>query len=260
MRRVYGTPGTSNDGKSRSSDMAGDDLAVRAQWVINEFEARGKRFRVNEIYRPLGVPADRYVTKESQTSTGTSNEWFQKGREDRGETPSAATPGQSDHGRTGYGEGAIDCDVDDQALRSSLMGVVGLFRTVPSESWHFATRREPEAWWDRNKVTFPGEAVTPTKPASDTSKRKKESIMPLIYQENDTKDGKTFIMDGGAVWINPDELKSAIALNVAAGLTGPGFSEPAPVSWVHITRVSDALRRATQVKEVRDDIKNISKS
>lgn len=252
MKRVYGTNGT--------SVLLGDDVADRVQWVSNEFKARGKSFSVTDGYRPDGVEADYWVDNPSETSTGGFNQWYAIGQHRRRGGAYAAPVGSSDHAKTGPGQGAIDCSVQDMALRHELMGVVGMIQTDPTESWHFSIRRSPASWWNRAAVTYPGQTVAPTKPASDTSKRKKESIMPLIYQENDTKDGKTFIMDGGAVWINPDELKSAIALNVAAGLTGPGFSEPAPVSWVHITRVSDALRRATQVKEVRDDIKNISKS
>lgn len=171
---VYGTDGTGPGGKGRSSVVMGDDAGVRLQWVSNEFGARGKRFSVTEGYRPVGVPADRFIKSNAfglpvtPTSTGGSNQYFQKGREDRGETPSAATPGTSEHGLIDWGTGAIDCDVDDMALRAQLMGVVGLFRTVPAESWHFAVRRNPEAWWDLTKVTFPG-AATPAPPSSNPS-------------------------------------------------------------------------------------------
>lgn len=60
--------------------------------------ATGVTLTVTEGYRPLGIESDRRVLVESKTSTRSSNQWFQKGREDRGLTPSAATPGTSVHG------------------------------------------------------------------------------------------------------------------------------------------------------------------
>lgn len=69
-----------------------------ARMVAACLKATGVRLGVTEGYRPLGVPADRNVTVESKTSTGGSNQWYQKGREDRGLTPSAAIPGTSVHG------------------------------------------------------------------------------------------------------------------------------------------------------------------
>lgn len=61
------------------------------------FKATGYRIGVVECYRELGTSADRRIRTESKTSTGSSNQWYQQGREDRGET-TAATPGTSNHG------------------------------------------------------------------------------------------------------------------------------------------------------------------
>lgn len=61
------------------------------------FKATGYRIGLVEVYRELGVEPDRKVTVASKTSTGSSNQWFQKGRMDRGLTV-AATPGYSNHG------------------------------------------------------------------------------------------------------------------------------------------------------------------
>lgn len=161
MKRVYGTEGTG--GKGRSSVMLGDDIADRVQWVSNEFGAAGKSFSVTDGYRPDGAPGDYYVDDASKTSTGGFNQWYAIGQHRRRGAAYAAPVGGSDHAKTGPGQGAIDCSVQDMALRHELMGVVGLIQTDSTESWHFAIRRAPAAWWDRSKVTYPN-TVTP-KPA-----------------------------------------------------------------------------------------------
>ena len=62
------------------------------------YRATGYRIGLVEVFRELGVPADARVTSESRTSTGSSNQWYQRGRWQRGLTPSAAAPGTSNHG------------------------------------------------------------------------------------------------------------------------------------------------------------------
>jgi hypothetical protein len=66
--------------------------------AIAECANYGIHVNINEGYRPLGIPSDRNVRDERKTSTGGSNQFYQAGRADRGETPSAATPGHSNHG------------------------------------------------------------------------------------------------------------------------------------------------------------------
>lgn len=110
------------------------DLARRVRWVAAQVRARGFTLKITEGYRPVGVPADQYVLVESKTSTGGSNQWFQWGRMNRGETPEAAYPGTSPHGR---GE-AVDWDTNNMAVRSEYMRLAGLGQTIASESWHAA--------------------------------------------------------------------------------------------------------------------------
>jgi hypothetical protein len=122
------------------------DMADRMDWLLATCEAQGVTVRINEGYRPLGVPADRYVLREANTSTAGaplyhgSNQWFQKGREDRGETPSAGTPGFSSHG---WG---IAADIEPGRNNSIVLAActqLGLIFNVASESWHMVAHGTP---------------------------------------------------------------------------------------------------------------------
>lgn len=101
--------------------------------LINQCAAQGVDIHINEGYRPLGDPSDRYVINESQTSTGGSNQWFQLGRMDRGETPSAGTPGTSSHG---WGMAADIRPGRDNNVVRSVAESLGLSFNISSESWH----------------------------------------------------------------------------------------------------------------------------
>lgn len=116
------------------------DMAARMNYLLNTCSAQGVNIHINEGYRPLGAPADRYVTVESQTSTGGSNQYFQLGRMDRGETPSAGTPGTSSHGW------ALAADINPgrgNATVASVCAQLGLIFTVASEAWHVAADGTP---------------------------------------------------------------------------------------------------------------------
>lgn len=132
------------------------EMAKRVAWAHGEIRRRGGTITTNEGYRPLGVMADRYVLTESATSTGGSNQWFQLGRMDRGETPSAATPSHSNHG---FGC-AEDSDTDNEALRAEVYAQAGLLFTIPSESWHADPSGDPT-------VTLDALDATPIKPKED---------------------------------------------------------------------------------------------
>lgn len=111
------------------------DTARRVRYVVAHMQAAGHELLLTEGYRPVGQPADQYVTAEARTSTGGSNQWFQWGRYQRGLTPSAAWPGTSRHG-SGV---AIDWNAPTTAgmrVRAEAMHMVGLVANVPSESWH----------------------------------------------------------------------------------------------------------------------------
>ncbi len=122
------------------------DMADRMTWLLATCSAQGVNIVINEGYRPLGIPSDRYVTSEWATSTAGaplyhgSNQWFQKGREDRGETPTAGTPGTSSHG---WGLAADINPGRNNAIVSTACAQVGLIFTVPSESWHVAAYGTP---------------------------------------------------------------------------------------------------------------------
>ncbi|MBB2959515.1 D-alanyl-D-alanine carboxypeptidase family protein [Pseudoclavibacter helvolus] len=124
MIRVSGTDG--------SSVLLEADMAKRVAYVVLKMAEQGLPLHLTEGYRPVGVPADRYITEESKTSTGGSNQWFQKGREDRGETPSAAVPGTSRHGAGR----AVDWSTEHMVSRAFFMAQAGLVRNIPTESWH----------------------------------------------------------------------------------------------------------------------------
>ena len=100
---------------------------------INECAAQGVDVSINEGYRPLGEPGDQYITDESQTSTGGSNQWFQYGRMNRGETPSAATPGGSSHG---WGQAADIYPGCENGVVASVAASLGLSFPIGSENWH----------------------------------------------------------------------------------------------------------------------------
>lgn len=130
MIKVYGTDG--------SWGWMPREIGRRTMWVIAVFAMLGKWFHVTETYRPVGQEdPDRRVRREEDTALGVSTQWFQKGREDRKETPSAAWPGSSPHGEYIDPRGAIDCSVQDLALRTSLFARVGMFARIHAEPWHF---------------------------------------------------------------------------------------------------------------------------
>jgi hypothetical protein len=122
------------------------DMADRMDYLLAACSAQGLTVRVNEGYRPLGVPSDRYVLNEWGTSTAGaplyhgSNQWFQKGREDRGETPDAGTPGFSSHG---WGVAADIQPGRNNGLVASVCAQLGLIFNVASESWHMVARGTP---------------------------------------------------------------------------------------------------------------------
>lgn len=126
--RVYGTGG-------KSSVLLEPGTAKRVRHVVRRMEEHGRQLILLEGLRPVGEPGDQWVTNERQTSTGGSTQWYQWGRYRRGETPSAAYPGESRHG-SGR---AIDWNAPsdtDMAYRARFMREAGMVANVDSESWH----------------------------------------------------------------------------------------------------------------------------
>ena len=109
--------------------------AAAMEQLLAQAAAQGISVHIHEGYRPLGQPNDQNITDENATSTGTSNQWFQVGRVNRGETPSAGTPGTSSHG---WGMAADINPGRDNAVVRSIAESLGFAFTVASESWHIA--------------------------------------------------------------------------------------------------------------------------
>lgn len=146
------------------------DLLRRVQWAFGRIREDGGTIILNEAGRPFGVPGDANVRYASQTASGVSTVWFQWGRYLRGETPSAADPRSGNVYASEHTQGiATDTNaptVFDMTLRAKYFGMVGMFRTIASESWHFAIRRDPEpgislAGFGATTITNDGAAVKP---------------------------------------------------------------------------------------------------
>ena len=109
--------------------------AAAMEQLLAQAAAQGVNIHINEGYRPLGEPNDQYVTNESDTSTGGSNQWFQLGRMHRGETPSAGTPGTSSHG---WGMAAdINPGHGNNVVRN-IAESLGFVFILSSEPWHIS--------------------------------------------------------------------------------------------------------------------------
>lgn len=107
------------------------DAAEAMRGAIAELGKSGIAVQINESYRPLGVPGDQYIRDEFKTSTKCSNQWFQWGRAQRGET-SASYPGTSNHG---WGTASDISNGGNAKLREVLLKYGWVF-DVRGESWH----------------------------------------------------------------------------------------------------------------------------
>jgi lysozyme family protein len=107
--------------------------ATVVQDLLNRAAEQGVTIRINEGYRPLGIPSDQNVRNESQTASGRSTQWFQWGRYQRGETPAAGWPGTSSHG---WGMAADIEPGRNNRVVSDIAASLGLIFTVASEPWH----------------------------------------------------------------------------------------------------------------------------
>jgi len=127
------------------------DMADRMTWLLATCAAQGVNIHINEGYRPRGIESDQYVTVESQTSTGGSNQWFQWGRYQRGETPSAGWPPAG----TSHGWG-LAADINPGRTNPVVLNActqVGLIFTIASESWHCAADGTPTVDYRRKDFT-----------------------------------------------------------------------------------------------------------
>ena len=130
------------------------DMAARMTYLLSQFDVH-----INEGYRPRGIESDQYVTNEAYTSTGGSNQWFQWGRYQRGETPSAGWPPAG----TSHGWG-LAADINPgrgTAQVAALCAQLGLVFTIDSEPWHVAADGIPTIDYQ---------------PKDDTKKRKRNMV------------------------------------------------------------------------------------
>lgn len=112
------------------------DLIARVAYINENMRREGYTSKATEVYRPLGAPGDEYKTRESDTSTGTSNVYYQYGRMLRGLTPEAANPYSGQVSRHTLGL-AADMDSSSITRRDDWSANVGMARTIKSESWHY---------------------------------------------------------------------------------------------------------------------------
>jgi hypothetical protein len=101
--------------------------------ALAEVRRHGVSIHINEGYRPLGIPGDQKVTVETQTSTHSSNQWFQYGRMQRGETPTAAYPGGSIHG---WGKALDVSPGRNNGFVKAVFEHHGFSFNIASEPWH----------------------------------------------------------------------------------------------------------------------------
>ena len=200
-------------------------MARRVRYLLREYRRRNPDGFIfaNEIYRIKGVPADQYVTRASETSTGGSNQWFQWGRKVRKETPEAAWPetgsehGDWDEGGDGNepGEGgAGDFNCDDIALRDDIAAEVGLTRTIASETWHYGVRGVSHI--NLGGLEFADLTVEEIKIRRDIYYRE-----PDMYVWTNKDFGKSYSVTNGSAQHHKDPLTKAIALKSIGQLPDP---------------------------------------
>lgn len=123
------------------------DMADRVDTLVRLAATQGLTVRCQEGYRPLGSEPDQYITNETKTSTGGSNQWFQWGRYQRGETPSAGKPGTGSHG---WGRAGDWTPGRENPIMLDLCTKLGLGFIIGSESWHAQVVATPSIPYKKN--------------------------------------------------------------------------------------------------------------
>jgi len=212
------------------------DLYRRLNYVFQYIRNRGGKISGTEGYRWKGVPNDANIRDASKTSDGTSNQWYQKGRQRRGETPAAATPGYSQHG---YGKSA-DTNTDSPKWRDEAMRHVGMERTVKSETWHADIVRAPLidlTAFEYKKPSSGGSTPPPPPPPPPVTEE-----TPMYLSRRPAKDGGTIGLFGipGRGWmpfLHKDhyEMWRVILIDSGVKLAG-GVDMP---DWAHVTDIRE---------------------
>lgn len=221
----------------------GSDLLGRTRWVFNYVRERGGKIKGNEAGRPYGVPSDQYARNALDTESGLSTVWFQWGRAERGETPSAADPRggvlASDHTK-GI---ATDTDCNDIALRREAMALVGMEQTIDAESWHFAIRSAPQVdltGWNTTGET-PNEGFLMSLPQQD---------------QNNIAEMAAAFKNAGALQDIGGFTKIGVLVNLLFDLrelSGTAISKPFKATWadVAISRLKADTTRVDILKAIK---------
>lgn len=165
-------------------------LLPRVRWAFAQIRAEGGSITLNEAGRPFGVSSDQYARSSQDTESGLSTVWFQWGRYERGETPSAANPAGGVYASEHTQGIAIDCNANPTSLRAEYFPMVGLENTIASESWHWAIRGPSQvdlsAYADTGFTPFANEEI-------DMAAR--EDILAAV------SDLKAWVLGGAVQWI-----------------------------------------------------------
>ncbi len=175
--------------------------------ALAEIRAKGIKIHINEGYRPLGVPGDAKVKDERKTASGKSSQWFQYGRMQRGETPTAAYPGGSIHG---WGKAADVSPGRDNATVNAIFNKHGFHFDIPSESWHCSFGGGT------------GATLAPKAPAVSADKWKKIQTLLKGYGYSGAIDG----IPGPLTWTAAQKW-----LKAKFGYTGAIDGEPGPMTY-----------------------------
>lgn len=206
MQAVTGSGGT--------SVRLSDNMAPRVAFMVRGVESEGGTLYLTEGYRPTGREnPDRYVRFESQTSTGTSTQWFQVGRMDRGET-SAIIPNADGSNLSRHSTGdAIDCNVPtsrDMQLRAKYAIQAGLVANVAGESWHFEALRAPTVNLDTEKGFLHSMDDKQQQDYYNRAKAHWEWFRDVHVWTYQAVTGLKALLAREAAAINPVELKAAL--------------------------------------------------
>lgn len=233
---VYGTDGKSNV-------LLEADMAKRVAYVVRKMKENNAVLTLTEGYRPVGSPGDQYITQASRTSTGGSNQWYQWGRQARGETPSALYPGTSRHGKGLALDWSSPTD-RDMNLRAHFMAQAGLVRNVPSESWHAEPLQAPTV----------DLGATPVDTGNDTNANRVLLVedVPILIQR--VEDGAIFAFQGGASHV-PSTIEVAAIQSMSRQLGLP--VNPIKLGSGEISLISERTRSANGTYIVRNAIVDI---
>ena len=220
------------------------EFAVLVFGMVWFMEQAGATLWMTEGHRPDGVEADRYVRDESKTSTGGSNAWYQMGRADRGETPSALPPGVSLHS-TGR---ALDCNAPtarDMQIRAQAAANVGIGFPDSSETWH------------AERTGLPRVSLADFRAALDATPE------PVPAPAPDVDMHVIGVAEMSKLYLVTPQGYRAVTAAEAAGVeavTGrPRRVVPFPLFWAAVSAIN-SLNRADSARLADDDVQALAET